>query len=300
MKRINLEYTNISVLYPDIQWFLEKIERNEPFNFLRVNHGILDQIHLAYENNYKEFEEDYRSENFEKISTNIIKNSYKDLNETFYHYHNNSKKIKEIIILFLFILKKHKNFSDKLNISISLGVGLNTFWGVWNHNHPYQIGRTKIAHVINDNSDFDFYYSGVLKHYTIEESINTLFRLINSMNYKVIFLGPEYMSLYKNVFSIKNFKHIQIPQRGAINTIEASIYQIKKEIDKNTILFHSCGHILSSYLIYNLNRFDITTIDIGRSFDIYLNRYTLEYGIPMCWRGLDHYAMKDYVKQLKK
>ena len=157
-----------------------------------------------------------------------------------------------------------------------------------------------VKKIIYKNSKNDFYYSGVLKHYAIKQEIVNLFKMLNAEKYKVIFLGPSYLSLYKDVFQIEKFKHIEIPSRGAIETIESQIFQIKKEIKGKTILFHSTGHLISSYLIYHLARFNIDIIDIGRSFDIYLNEYNENYKIPPCWTGLDIQSLNNYVDDIRK
>ena len=72
MKTTNLEYTNIPVLLPDIDFFLNKIENNEPFHFLRANHGIIDLIHLGYPN-LSEFENLFLLQDYETITEKMIK-----------------------------------------------------------------------------------------------------------------------------------------------------------------------------------------------------------------------------------
>lgn len=303
MKKINLEYTSISVLYPDIQWFLKKIERNEPFNFLRVNHGILDQIHLAYENNYKEFEEDYLNKNYFKITEKIINNSSKDLNKLFINYHRNSDKLFQVIYIFIKVLREYKSINDKINISVSLGVGLNTFWGVWHKDHPYQVGRTMIWKTIDKYKNSEFYYSGILKHYSVMGDVFKLMSTLKSKNFMCIFLGANHLKLYKNVFSLNNFTHIEIPQHRAIQHIDEYVFKILNISKKheNVILFHSCGHIMSSYLIHQLNNFNIYTIDIGRSFDNLLDMYnSKQHQIPVCWTAIDRNDLKNYISTINR
>jgi len=50
MNKVKLEYSNIEVGLPSIDYFLDKIKNNIPFHFMRINHGALDLIHNAYEN----------------------------------------------------------------------------------------------------------------------------------------------------------------------------------------------------------------------------------------------------------
>ena len=57
-KLVNLEYTNIEVMLPSIDFFLEKIKNDEIFHFYKVNHGMIDSIYSAYKGKYNELETD--------------------------------------------------------------------------------------------------------------------------------------------------------------------------------------------------------------------------------------------------
>ena len=70
-KLVNLEYTNIEVMLPSIDFFLEKIKNDEIFHFYKVNHGMIDSIYSAYKGKYNELETDLLEKNYEKISKNI-------------------------------------------------------------------------------------------------------------------------------------------------------------------------------------------------------------------------------------
>ena len=48
MKRVTLPYTDIEVFLPPLKFFIEKLEKGEPFHFLRANHGILDLFIEAF------------------------------------------------------------------------------------------------------------------------------------------------------------------------------------------------------------------------------------------------------------
>ena len=37
-----MEASNIDVLLPEVKFFIDKIENNQSFHFLRANHGIID------------------------------------------------------------------------------------------------------------------------------------------------------------------------------------------------------------------------------------------------------------------
>lgn len=299
MKTINLEYTQLPVLLPQINLFLENIESNKPFHFLRINHGIIDLIHLAYDD-IKEFDSLFNENQFEKISEKIVLNSHKDVNNPFLAYHNNSKKLKEKLIIFFKVLKEYKQFNENLFISVSLGVGLNTFWGVYDKMHPYQIGRTKVWEIVNSYKKYDFYYSGCLKHFVIKDEIFLLFKKLNELDFNVVFLGPNYLKLYEQIFSIKNFNHIKIPTSGAIENIDSYVSQIKELSKNKTILFYSIGHLLSFYISHELKKYDIFIIDIGRSFDLLLkDKVDSETTMTRCWTFLDKNELVNYVNSIR-
>jgi hypothetical protein len=299
VKTVDLEYTDIPVLLPDIDFFIDKIRRNEPFHFLRINHGILDSIHLGYKN-LSEFENSFTQNDFESIADRVIAGSG---HNNVKWWHGNSSQLKEKIITFLRVLKNYKNISQKMLVSVSLGVGLGTHWGVWQENHRYQVGRKNIWKIVDKHKNFDFYYSGILKHYTIKKEIFKLFEELNKQDFQVIFLGPKYFELYESVFDIKKFHHIEIPPRGAIEHIDGYIDEIKNlaENHKNTIVIHSTGHILSFYLANALKDTDIYGIDVGRSFDLLINDFKDNYpDIPECWTTLKIDGLEKYVNHLRE
>jgi hypothetical protein len=301
MKTTNLEYTNIPVLLPAIDYFIDKLKNNEPFHFLRINHGIIDLIHLGYED-LSEFENHFITENFEAIAEKMISGSERDIyNNPFKIHHKNSDKLKEKILVFLNVLKNNKQLSEKIDISVSLGVGLSTYWGVWHADHQFQIGRKNVWEIIDKHKTVDFYYSGVLKHYAVKKEIFSLFELLNELNFSVIFVGREYLNLYKDTFNIKNFYHIQIPSSGAIEHIDDYVDSIKDIATKsqNTIVLHSTGHILSAYMAYQLKDTKIFGLDIGISFDILLKEKIGSDWIHQ-WIVLDENHLNHIIDNLRK
>ena len=301
MKITNLEYTNIPVLLPAIDYFIDKLKNNEPFHFLRINHGIIDLIHLGYSGvGLSEFEQSFLNNDFESIADKMVKSSTIDVNKPLETYHNQSPLLKEKIIVFLQVLKQYKDISHKLLISSSLGVGLHTYWGVYSHNHPYQLGRTSVWEIINKHKKDEFYYSGILKHYTIKREIFQLFEELNRLNFGVVFVGRQYLKLYESIFNIKNFHHINIPNSGAIEFIDgyvSEICNISKDYE-NTIVLHSTGHILSFYIAYELKDTNIFGLDIGRSFDL-LVKDSPDQSITKCWTFLDEIELNKYVDNLR-
>lgn len=305
MKTTNLEYTNIPVLLPSIDFFLEKIQNKEPFHFLRANHGIIDLIHLAYPN-LSEFETHFVNNNFDLIAERMVNASSKDVNTPNQIWHKTASinLIKEKTIIFLKVLRQYKDISPKMLISSSLGVGLHTYWGVWSHNHPYQLGRTSVWKIIDKHKTDEFYYSGILKHYTIKKEIFQLFEELNKLNFGVIFVGRQYLKLYESIFDIKNFHHITIPNNGAIEFIDEYVSEIKTISNQyeNTIVLHSIGHILSFYIAYELKDTNIFGLDIGRSLDLLVKGKMKENpDIPKCWiTHLNEIGLNDYVNSIRR
>lgn len=286
MKKINLEYTNIPVLFPLIDFFVKRVRENKPFHFLRINHGVIDLIHLGYAGKLSEFEKSYANDEFDIIADKMIKASSIDMNRPLEIYHKQSKELKEKIKVFLETLKYHKGLSNKLELSVSLGIGLHCYDGIHPKNHPYQIGRTEVWKIIEKYKKDEFYYSGILKHYTIKKEIYQLFEELNNNDFLVVWVGREYMKLYQNenIFNIKKFHHIKIPNSGAIEKVDEYIDEIKKlrETNEKIIVVHSIGHILSAYIANKLKDTDIFGLDIGRSFDL-LVKNSKEPSIPKGW-----------------
>lgn len=298
MKKVNLEYTDIQTSIPDIHYFLNKINKEESIKFLRVNHGFIDGIHYAYNDRYNDFIEDFIKGDYIKIAKNIIF-SYYDKQWGLSHFHHISFQLENSVANLLKLLRNYDELSDKLDISLSLGVGLNEFWGVWNKEYPLQISRSKFAEVLTNTVKKQFFYSGVFKYFTIKGEIYKLFKLLNEKNYNVIFLGPEKFGNYQPIFNIKNWNFIQIPNKGAINEIDNFINQINNiAYDSNkTIVFLQCGHIISGNIMNRFLDSNISILDIGRSFDILMKHEFIGKGQEVeCWTGIDEGMLKQHVE----
>ena len=286
MKKINLEYTNIPVLFPLIDFFIENIRENKPFHFLRINHGVIDLIHLGYKDELSKFEESFINDEFGIIADRMIKASAIDVNTPLEIYHKKSTELKDKIKVFLETLKYYKGLSNKLDLSVSLGIGLHCYDGVHAKNHPYQLGRTEVWKIVEKHKKDKFYYSGVLKHYTIKKEIYQLFEELNNKDFLVVWVGREYMKLFQNenIFNIKKFHHIKIPTRGAIEKVDDYIDEILelRKTNEKIIVVHSIGHILSAYIANKLKDTDIFGLDIGRSFDL-LVKNSNEPTLPKGW-----------------
>lgn len=301
MKKVNLEYCNIPAYLPSIDYFLERISTYNKFNFLRVNHGFIDGLYYAY-SDYELLKTHLETHRYDLVASNIH-NAYLDKDWGFRYFHGDSKKTKDYSELVFKFLIQNKQISESIELSISLGVGLNEHWGVWDQHNPIQIARTKFANILTQITGNTYIYSGVLKHYTIKREIFQMFQLLNQMNYEVILLGPSFFKRYENLFSIKNFQFIEIPSKGAIEHTESYIEQIKDIESKSfkpTILFYMCGHIMSAKIVYELLDTNIFTIDVGRSFDILIkDEFVNGNQAEKCWTFLDEFHLNQYVDNLR-
>lgn len=302
LKKVNLEYCDIPAYLPDIDFFLEKISNYDKFNFLRVNHGFIDSLYYAY-TDYNLLKEHLQNGEYELIGKTCYQ-AYNDKDWGFKYFHGVSENVWKNSALLLKMLVENKNISQSLEMSISLGVGLNTYWGVWEKENPIQMARVDFANILTQLTNHTYLYSGVLKHYTIKKEIFQMFELLNNMNYEVIFLGPEFFKRYEQIFSIRNFNFVEIPKKGAIEHTETYINKVK-EIYQNsfkpTILFHMCGHLMSSKLVYELLDDNIFTIDVGRSFDILIrDEFVNGNQAEKCWTFLDDTNLNTYVDNLIK
>lgn len=303
-KTVNLEYTNIPTLIEPIEFFIDKIKNNEIFHFYKMNHGMLDSLWHAYKDNYHTLETLILERKYDIIANRIFE-SFNDVDWGLTYWHDNTDKSKLLGYLstFVKIASESTDVVPKLYTGLSLGVGLGLVWGVHDGPDPIQRGRTEIAKSIMKVNKNDFYYAGLFKHYTIKREIFRLFNTLNELDFEVIFLGPDYLRLYKDVFNIKNFHHINIPVRGAAKNFEEYVNQTK-EISNNTnkksIIFHSCGQMLSAQLVYDLKDTNIWGIDIGRALDILIKeKYITERTMFRCWTGLDEDNLNRYVDTVR-
>ena len=306
MKKIYLEHTNMMVDLPSIDFFLNKIENGESFQFIRANHGIFDLIYNGYRLNnndfkYNEFKTDLDSKNYTKIAENIYKTSNTEYNKLIERWHVNSEKLVPKLELFIKVFNEYKDISDKFHIGVSLGVGLNLFWGTFHKEHHFQKGRAGVFSQFYDKTKYDYYYSGILKYLSVTDEIFKIFTTLNNYDYNVIFVGPDYMRLYKDKFKIENFHHIKIPFGGAINFVDEYIEKIKDiSKTKKTIVFYSIGHILTFYMAHQLKDENIIGIDVGRSFDILIrDKVQSEPTLSQCWTNLNKEELKAHINRVR-
>lgn len=301
MKEVNLEYTDISTYLPDIQYFNDRIISGDKFNFMRVNHSFIDSFHHTY-NFYEKLEIDIRDKNYHKIGGHIV-HAWSDKKWGLNYWHKESDKRREYIANLTKMIFEYDSLPESVHMGISLGVGLGLYWGIWNEAHPVQQSRTKFSNLINKLVDKKFMYAGVVKHYTIMNEWQTMFDILNKENYQVIFLGPNYFSQYKDLFGISDFKFVEIPKRGAMESIETHINEVKQianSSDKSSILFYMTGHILSGKIVKEIMDTNIYSMDIGRSFDIMIKEQFANGNLAeKCWTYLPSNELINYVNNTR-
>ena len=327
MKTINLEYSDIPLLLPPINYFLDKIKNNTTFHFIRINHGGLDKIGYGYIDSPKDsiYEEmasdDSKKEDLCKLFESHLKNKqYSEISHKIISCFLGSKvltrwhgdylvdenlkvKLDSYIQTWIKVLLEYKKLSTKFDIGISTGIGLHTAWGIHEETHPLQEIRQRIAKILLNQSNNQYFYSGILKHYAIKKEIFELFELLNKKDFNVIFFGPKDNRLYKDAFKINKFFHIEIPTTECLKSFEYytdKIINIAKN-GRKTIVLHSCGHILSGQIAYKLKDTDIYGIDIGRSFDIIIKEYVYtEPTLDSYWIDFDYTELGLHVTRLRK
>jgi hypothetical protein len=302
IKKINLEYSATKTLLPDIGYFLDKLKNDEIIRFLRVNHGFIDGVHWGYENTL-DFEKDFKEKKYELIAEKIV-HGYYDKKWGLAYWHKLDDFLIKTVGDLIRLLREYEDVSEKIDIALSLGVGLNQFWGVHGESHPVQDSRTKFSHILGRTVNKNFFYSGIFKHYTIKGEINQLFEVLNDKDYNVIFLGPDYFGKHKNVFNIKNWNFIEIPLTDAMSNVEeylSEINNIHEKSNKPSIVFLQCGHIMAANIIETMLDTDISFIDIGRSFDILIKEEFVDGNQSLkCWTGLNMKQLNEYVDNLRK
>lgn len=257
MKYVDKGY-GFRLLYPPIDYFLEKIDKGENFRYIRFNHGALDAFAIVYQN-IENFKNNLDNKEFDVI-TKRLRNEYRP----FIDWHGGKNLDKQIEIFVDLIC--NLNYPN-IHVGLDAGIGMGGGVGVFSDNHPTQIKRIKAANYILEGKDIDIYHTGLPKHWAIMGELPYLMQQLKNRNTKVIFMGAPYMKYLIEKFDI-DITHIEIPYRKANETFYEKVQQLKSEIiEGETIVFHSTGHLLSSVLLYHLKDVNVNTFDIGRGFD---------------------------------
>lgn len=269
MKQVLLEHTNILVNYPPIDYFLDKLRDGNPYYFLKINHGIIDAYVEAYQSKGK-LDDLYRlldEKNYRKIAMDLYL-SFSNAKWGFKHYNLDSFTVVDKLEVFSKVFFEYQSYIPKLEMGISAGVGLGDVFGTYYPTHPMQLGRFEMLNMVtNMNPNSPYFHSGLFKHYSIMGEADRLFETANECGYKVIMLGPKYLRLFKDRYNIDNFKHIEIPVKGAIDYLDDYVEELMQFKDDKVLFLPSCGHILSTYILDKIKDTNIIGMDMGRSFD---------------------------------
>lgn len=303
VKKVNVG--GVKVTLPNLYYFLEKLEGNEPFHFLKINHGFLDLFHNTYKN-LDNLNNKLSNSDFDGIVNDLYKslkrNNY-PVGENIKYYNGTSDNV--LNGLHKLIRLYAKNDIYKVKLGISSGVGLDYTFGEYNPKHRIQKRRNTILKNLVGNSEY--FHSGILKHYCVMGELPILFDKLNELGFDVIFIGIEYFSNFKNTYDIDKFHHIEIPNRFAIDEKDKIVNAIKDIHTDKTILFHSTGHILSAELACEFKDTDIFGFDVGRSFDwdvkelIEPKRKNGKYDwINANWMKNHQKTYKNYIKSIRR
>ena len=312
MKRVTLPYTDIEVFLPPLKFFIEKLEKGEPFHFLRANHGILDLFIEAF--SYK------GNVQTKKLSALIGQRMYDVLIKKITAKHHRKKKsitahgrsssFEEKLQSFMKVFFDHDSISEKIMIGVSVDVGLDTVWGrmpetIDGSPSNLQLNREILLSMFFSRDD-SYYHSGILKHYAVMGEIESFFTYLNREEYTVVFLGPDYFKHFEKKLNLKKFVHISTPHKGAIDFYDSYIEEIQDLSSREKIfLFHASGHIASAYLVEKIKDEKFSAFDIGMSFDWLLkdllDAEPTACERPKCWaRNCESKEIKNYIKKLRK
>ena len=303
-KKINLENSGVRVLNPDVDFFIDKLQKKEPFKYLKICHALFDGIFSAYSDDLDELKRLLNAENYEQIGKQIAISKKAEFEMSSSFWHDKADDVSSKYETAVKVLHQYKNISNDIMIGISLGVGLGTFWGIWPHDNKIQIGRRKIAGMLDNDSYDNYFYAGLFKHYTIKKEIYKLFHKLNEFNYNVGFFGPKYFSRFEEVFNIQNFTHLEIPVVGAIKNLDSEIERIREFSNKNgnpSVVFLQCGATMACSIVDILKDDDITLIDVGRSFDLLIKDEVHKHDTMwQCWTGLSEAGLNEYVNKTRE
>ena len=304
-----------------MEWFLQRIENNDPYHFLRVNHATIDKYCWKFIiSNATKIADNIGGvptnpwENqlpLSKLDEYLTEGKYQEIweglmSQNSFGYFVNQKTHGEKLRTFIDVFHKNKDISPKFDIGISLGVGLGTIWGRYAQEHPLQTGRFRVVNLFSQKTNHMYFHSGVLRHFAIMGELPKLFNRLNDLGHQIVFLGPAYMKHFQQQYNIKNFHHIVTPLRTALDGYGDNIKEVQKIRDDygKTILLHSTGHVAAGWIAYQLkDDMDIWGLDIGRSFDLDIaNKVKNDKSVtfPTQWTSaIDFNKAKDHIKRLR-
>jgi len=273
MPKIRVEHTNLWVYLPSIDYYINKIKDDVPFHFIRANHGILDNFGFTYGDNMSVLSKLISERNYDKIANDVVNyvksNGWYKSGENIAHYFEKSKSTADKLKYFIQVFTEYKSISPKIEIGVSAGVGLGDCFGTYPPEHPIQLRRIDALHTLVKDSSYEYFHSGITKHYSLMGEYQKMFDTLAENDFQVVFMGHDLIGLVNQIYDIKNYHYIEIPKVDAADNFEDylnRIYVIKEKY-KKVMMFYSCGHILSAYLAYKFKDEHIFAFDIGKSFE---------------------------------
>jgi len=307
VKKVTLEHTDILIKYPSIDYFIEKLENNNPYYFLRFNHGIIDSFVDGYDN-YDILIEKAKQKQFNLIADTIY-DGYKNSQWGFNHYNLNSESTIDKINSFVKIFFETNSYIPNLEMGISTGVGMGYVFGTYAPDFPIQVNRNNVIKKITKLTNTEYFHSGIFRHFSVMGDMIRFFNSVNELNYNIIVIGPNYLRLLKEKYNISKFTMISTPTKGAADFLDNYIDDIQNvlKLHSKNLLLTSVGTIGSCYIAEKLRNTNLIGIDIGRSLDWDLREYqSKEPTMPKgdCWispagRGDVSQIYKNYINSLR-
>ena len=256
--RVITERFGVPLLYPNVDYFLDRAESGDVFRYVRFNHATFDALNTM------------KLEHLQKWSTNkeyhriakFLRNNYSQYGS----WHKGSGLYEDILeyVHFLFDLNK-----PTLVVGMDTAIGLGTEGMA---KKELQEKRTETLLFLKKRNRIDIYHSGLPKHFAIMNEVDYFMSGLVDRGFKILFLGPEYIKdIIEKIDT--DITHIEIPYRKANVVFRKTIEDIKQNhLSDKTIIFHSTGHLLSTILINNLMDTNVYTFDVGRGFDWLLDK----------------------------
>lgn len=238
---INFKNKTGEVALIPADFFVDKINNGEFFNWVKVNHGIFDII--------------ARIPNVKNLSSREIATKMYPI-----RHFNNRMVPKDtyinIIDKFIYNIRNYDNIPSNYYIGVSDSNGLNI--------PPDQRRHNAIMGVINHNNSRTLLHGGLIRRYVVSNEINKILDSVKQNGYKIFVIGPNHCANYGRFLG--DFTHINIPKSNALASLDEIVKTCKKHLSGKDIFFTSLttGTFL---FIDKLKEKNVTVIDIGRAFD---------------------------------
>ena len=249
--------SGIDVITPDVDYFIDMINNDVPFSFVKQNHGLfelmlkgIDLDSTIVKNNHKELLMDnciQRILETGKVnSRNFIRDNLRLDISAYFEMLENSDKLPKNLFL---------GISDS-GLGVSMGTGYNVD----------SMHRTKIYDVIRLFKLYlpkspKLYRGTIWKDYYKDRKILPFLECLS--NKKVLYVAPKTASALNTAIKSKEFEHLIIDGKASSTDYDRICDKISKL--SNTIVLFTSGLVQNS-VIKNLHGTTINTmIDVGQS-----------------------------------